>query len=370
MDEMSPDEPGKFVSLAVKKINSFKSPDLAYWIATGQITGKLPQLALSCYDNNLYIYNAEGKLVTRLDWSTNFTSIAIGDIKGDGKDCLIAGDLNGVVRAIDSSGSLLWAARLGEAAVTGISAGDVDGDGAEEVLVGLEGNRIVLLNNNSDVLWQKKMTTKLVKTVIGDADNDGHLDIVVADSIGSIYIYDQSGQEKRTIHLAQRISGCEIIHLGQISCFVSYQRTNQAVSFWSYGGKLLDVYYLEGSENIKFLTTDQLLGDENDELVISRSDKQVEILGVEVLSFDEHGNPVEIGTTQQMENGPGLTNTIKQIILSTTARFPTIKLTELAEIINVTLRKKVDYNLHAFILEMIKEKELPGFIRENTFYRA
>ncbi|MFW9998004.1 MAG: hypothetical protein ACFFD4_38535 [Candidatus Odinarchaeota archaeon] len=369
MDTTLPQKPGKFVSLAIKKVKGFTTPDIAYWIATGKITGKLPQLALSCYDNTLYIYSSEGKKITQLDWSTNFTCIAIGDVKGDGKDCLVAGDLNGVIRAIDSTGSLLWVARLGEA-VTGISAGDVNGNGVEEILVGLDGNRIVLLSSDGEVLWQKKIPTKLIKTALGDVDSDGQLDIVVVDNIGNIYIYDQRGVEKKTIHLAQKISSCEIVHLGEISCFVTYQRVNPSISFWSAGGNLLDVYYLEGNARIKFLTADQLIGDENDELIVSRNDQQVEILSISVLSFDEEGNPVEIGSVKEVETGPALTKTIKQIIISTTARFPTIKLTELDEIINVTLRKKVDYNLHALVLEMIKERELTGFIRENVFYRT
>ncbi|MHA2298560.1 MAG: hypothetical protein ACXAEU_11615 [Candidatus Hodarchaeales archaeon] len=362
MDETLPDKPEKFVSLAIKKVKRFEAPDLAYWIAIGKLTGKLPQLALSCYNNILYIFDAEGRKISGLDWSTNLTSLTIGDIKGDG-NCLVAGDLDGVVRVIDNTGSLFWAARLG-GTVTCISAGDIDGDGAEEVLVGMEGNKIVLLDSNSDVLWQKKLPTKLVRAVIGDYDIDGHLDVIVADNIGNIYIYDSSGNEKQTIHLAQKISGFEIVHLGEISCFAIYERTNLSISFYSHHGRLLDFYYLEGDARIKFMASGHLIGSENDEIVLSRVNNDIEIMSIDVLTFDEEGNPIEVKSAKDA------TSTIKQIIISTTKRFPEIKLTELDEIVSVTLRKKADYNLHSFILKMIKDGELSGFIRENTLYRT
>ncbi|MHA1166693.1 MAG: FG-GAP repeat domain-containing protein [Candidatus Hodarchaeales archaeon] len=369
MDSNGHLEAKNYISLSTKNIASFSTPELAYWIATGKLTGRMPHVALSCYNDMLYIHSGEGKKITELEWSNNFTSMCIGDVKGNKKNCLIAGDLEGVVRVIDNTGGLVWSFKLDET-ITSISSGDIDGDGADEILAGYGNNGFVLLNDNGELIWQKKIPTKIVKTVIGDADNDELDDIVVADSIGNIHIFDQSGQEKQVIHLSQRISGFDIVHFDELSCFVTYQRSSPSLNFWSHKGNLIDVYFLTNDSKIRFLATGQVSGDENDEIIVSQSDNTVTVMSIKVFAFDEEGNPVELSKTG-IKDKETTNKLIKQVILSTTTRIPEIKLSLLDEIISITLgKKKLSYNLHELLLEMIKKGEIAGFIRDYVFIRA
>lgn len=131
------------------------------------------------------------------------SSVAVGDLDGDGFDDLIVGATNGltgsaVVLLADGEGGLDPQTSLISGVVSGLSVGDVNGDSALDVAVNndyLE-NVSLLLGDGSGGFGSATVvaTSAVSPTVMGDVSGDGFVDLVVARSTGvSVLIGDGAG---------------------------------------------------------------------------------------------------------------------------------------------------------------------------------
>jgi hypothetical protein len=130
--------------------------------------------------------------------SDSTTSIALGDLNGDGYNDIAAGTFvtQNVVYLNDGSGNFGSSANFGTGSdiTTAIAVGDMDGDGDLDIATGNSGNmfpgsgsqNVVYLNNGSGSFgatrnfgagwdWTESLT-------LGDLDGDGSLDIVIGNS--------------------------------------------------------------------------------------------------------------------------------------------------------------------------------------------
>jgi outer membrane protein assembly factor BamB len=136
------------------------------------------------YNGKTFALNGENGYIL---WSSDewgySGSLAIGDLDGDGKDDVFAGEvaLNG------EDGSLLWS-HLTNGIPNEPAIGDINSDGKLEVVYGttesttLIGRVYALNGEDGSLLWEYKTDYSIISAPsIGDIDNDGRLEVVIGD---------------------------------------------------------------------------------------------------------------------------------------------------------------------------------------------
>lgn len=275
------------IMVNVEKVSSFKTPAQCYGLTVGQITRNIPQLVLSCYDDQLYIHGAEGKRHHVLAWSTKFTSLAIGDITGKNQRSLISGSLDGVVRAINMSGELVWEVELGKP-IKSLSLGDFDKDKASEILVAVaQVNAVVLLRSTGEILWRKTFPSKIVSAAIGSLGDDEQIKAVVMESEGRIHILDKLGTVVKTINIGRKISHGSILQAETFKFIVTSYKDD--ITIWHLSDELKEISDYKEKQRIRVMTTGKLFDSDNDVIVILTRDDRVSVLRPVVHVYDKEG---------------------------------------------------------------------------------
>jgi hypothetical protein len=270
----------------LEKISSFKPLNDCYAITPGQITKNTPQLALSCYDDRLYIHNPDGKKTNVMDWSTSFTCLAIGDIKGNKRNCLVTGSIDGFVRVIDSSGRLIWSVELNDA-IKSVDLGDFDHDHAAEVLVAAQSNTVILLKSDGSIMWRKNFPSRIVTANIADIDQNNRNKAIIYESSGKIHILNATGELERTINIGMTISkGC-LLRIGK---FVLVATSNkETLRIWDITDSPKEVFEYQENNRISILTSGKLFDSKNDSLVIMTKNGQISIVRSVLTLLDKDG---------------------------------------------------------------------------------
>ncbi len=165
--------------------------DLIYHGASfGDIDGDdKPELAIGCYDNHVYVLNAEDGSDK---WSFDMGAYCyvggptiMADINNDEKyEILAAGWYK--MKAISDTGTQIWNYNIPDYAscFRGPALSDIDGDGYLDLVFGTsEGKMIALRGTNGTEIWRLDLAADYGDTldidhapVIGDFDQDGQLD--------------------------------------------------------------------------------------------------------------------------------------------------------------------------------------------------
>ena len=93
-------------------------------------------------------------------WITS--SVALGDLTGNGIDDIVVGSYDGVIFAYRGNGSLIWQYDTGDAAIVSKPAiGDINQDGFNEVVVGVGSTYtpgapggVIALSHTGNFLWR------------------------------------------------------------------------------------------------------------------------------------------------------------------------------------------------------------------------
>jgi len=187
-----------------------------------------------------YAFDHEGnQLWGSLNWAHPALSIALGDLKGDGKlaaligtryndaglfqwdgtkigglgmgyhSCPCATDLadldgDGVMELIGGSriggvrvnafegGATLWALDMG-AEVRVVKAADLTGDGLPEVLAASRNCYVLCLDEAGEIIWSRNMGDAVAHLVTGDVDGDGALEVIVGVEDGNVHVLAADG---------------------------------------------------------------------------------------------------------------------------------------------------------------------------------
>ncbi|MFX0205031.1 MAG: PQQ-binding-like beta-propeller repeat protein [Candidatus Hodarchaeota archaeon] len=264
------------VMVNIEKVSSFRTPAQCYGVSIGQITQDIPQLVLSCYDDYLYIYGADGKKHNVLEWSSKFTSLAIGYITQKNQKSLISGSIDGVVRAIDMTGDLIWQIDL-EKPIKSLSLGNFDKDKTSEVLVAVaQVNAVILLKNTGEILWRKSFPSQIVSAIIEETSNKNHTRAIVMESEGQIHFLDKLGKLERTVNIGKKISQGSFLKIGAFNLIATSHQG--IVTIWNLTDEFKELTQHEEKTKIRVMTTGRIFDSNNDIIVILTRDGLVSVL--------------------------------------------------------------------------------------------
>lgn len=131
------------------------------------------------------------------------SSVAYGDVTGDGAANVIMGGMDGRVIVASLSGTIVGQYSIGSAEIQAPPAlGDLDADGVLDIVIGNIDGDIVALRGNGTELWRNK-TDRFAdigkdpsiygSAAIGDIDNDGRLEVVLASNDHSLNAWNHDG---------------------------------------------------------------------------------------------------------------------------------------------------------------------------------
>ncbi len=150
-------------------------------------------------DSNVYLAEIEVQGTER-GAAPDITSIATGDINGDGEDEIVAASAGGEIKAYGRDGAELWTFKTGDGApINQIACADVDGDGRAEVMYAAEIERVGLVSADGEELWHAKppqfrgITSDCMTVVPADVDGDGLPEVVVGVKSWQYFAYDADG---------------------------------------------------------------------------------------------------------------------------------------------------------------------------------
>ena len=304
--------PNKDYQIKLEKVSFFSPPSDCYAITIGKITKELPQIVLSCYDDKLHIINPDGTKESSLDWSTKFTCLAIGNIKGRN---LISGGLDGLVRVINTSGNLVWTTNLGDS-IKSISLGDFDDDKESEALVIAQADTAILLTSNGSILWRKAFSSRISSALIGTLESGQKNKAIIMEQDGKVHILDLRGKVEQSFTLGRKISRGTLLSLGNHRFMVTSQ--DNTIFIWNLSGEPALLYEYEDAERIRIIVTGKLFDSENDSLVVLTKNGTISIYRVVVQLIDQDGKV--ISKSQLVKAGVDL-NELRPLILELSKSF-------------------------------------------------
>ncbi len=141
---------------------------------------------------------------------------ALADLNGDGHVDVVAGDEEGMLRALDGkSGQSLWTAATGvndydaRGFIAAAAIADLDGDRRDDVVAGArDGILTAYRGRDGGVLWQVPNESGIhASPSIADFDQDGRPEILAAWSYGNVAIVDGATGRKRWLTRLEQDDG-------------------------------------------------------------------------------------------------------------------------------------------------------------------
>ncbi len=162
----------------------------------------------------------------------NITTLATGDITGDGGSEIVAGCDDGTVVALTVAGQELWRHEF-SARVNDLALGDLDDDGKSEIACAIEDENLHVLGPDGAEIWTRSFEAYRAQggieghprvVLVADFEGDGEPEVAVGCANSIFYVLDATGQTKTsdgepweviTQHKASAIDAVDVTGDGQ-----------------------------------------------------------------------------------------------------------------------------------------------------------
>ena len=125
------------------------------------------------------------------------TTVAAGDIDGDGACEVLYGDGRGYFYCLSSRGEEKWCFKAGDWIESAPALGDVDGDGEIEVIFGAANGNVYCLSSGGELKWRFPTKKRIAASpTLCDSDQDGRVEILIPSHSGDLYCFTCGGPWK------------------------------------------------------------------------------------------------------------------------------------------------------------------------------
>ena len=234
------------------------------------------------------IESPEDKYVPEIEpFAGVFTVLKIGDIDGDGDGEIVAGNTNWFAYAFDDEGTELWGTLNWAHPALSIALGDLRGDGKLAALIGTRYNAAGLFQ------WDGRKIGALgmgyhscpCATELADLDGDGVMELIGGSRIGGVHAKAFGGERLWSLDMGAEVRATIAADLtGDGLPEVLVASRNCYVLCINSAGEI--VWKRNVGDAVSSLTTADLNGDESPEVIVGVEDGTVQVLssGGEILA--------------------------------------------------------------------------------------
>ncbi|HEO70936.1 MAG TPA: hypothetical protein ENN80_06690, partial [Candidatus Hydrogenedentes bacterium] len=166
-----------------------------------------PSIIISGTTIPVLCLDGHGKEVWRLDAAGRGASPIIADINQDGANEILTGWDNALI-AVDATGKLLWQYDLPKEIDSSICVGDADEDGLLEIYVIDLSGRLAAVAPDGTELWQANVLQRVRRSpAIVDIDGDDSLEVVVGGYSGRLHLFTPKGELKEELTMRSTTNG-------------------------------------------------------------------------------------------------------------------------------------------------------------------
>ncbi|MHA1518627.1 MAG: zinc ribbon domain-containing protein [Promethearchaeota archaeon] len=185
-----------------------------------------PKIFLLSYDEKLSIYNAEGKRVTQIPFSSDVSAVFIRDLFNDGNPVFISVTYSGEVRISSEQGEEIWKKRM-ESGILGGAIGKLDYDDQLEIVVLLENSKILVLNNQGKTMAKYQHPIDVNFVAIGKVHSSDNKIVLFSDAENCLFVLDVSDTVSKLDIPIKSITGlCSITIFDKVLLVVVDENNN------------------------------------------------------------------------------------------------------------------------------------------------
>jgi len=168
-------------------ILNYSTPSGTGFIELADLTGDLVEEVVFSYGYRcppcgIQAIKGDGTLLWDLPHPVRLGDGVVGDITNDSKPDVVVVELThegNKVHAIDNLGFLLWTFQL-QGGATSVALGDLSGNGIPEVVVGSTDHHVYVIDGSGQLMWSFDTGASVVKVDVGDLDGDDQNEVAAA----------------------------------------------------------------------------------------------------------------------------------------------------------------------------------------------